>query len=303
MMEAQVQRFRRLFDAARHVVVLTGAGVSAESGVPTFRGAAGFWRKFDPTLLATPQAFARDPSTVWEWYHWRRSLVAKCKPNAAHYALAAAQERAAAAGRQLNIITQNIDGLHQDAGAKRVVELHGSLWKVCRATSTGQRDGPAWEDRAQPLVPALAGAGDPEAVGGAVIPEDELPRDPATGRLLRPAVVWFNERLEPAVADAVEAALDACDLLVIAGTSSVVYPAAGYAPHVAARGAAVVEVNLDPTDNTSVCALAFHGKAGELLPRLLGVEDDARVAAAVKEAAAAAAAAAAEQQQVEQQAA
>lgn len=232
-------------------------------------------------MLATPTAFVRDPSTVWEFYHWRREVVSRCQPNPAHVALAAFERRAAAAGQAFTLVTQNIDRLHQAAGSSRVVEMHGSLWDVCVATPAGFRD-PAkqpWEDRRQPLVPALAGTGAPDG-SAADIPVDELPHD-EQGRLLRPGVVWFNENLDEATVDAIEEELAACDLLLIIGTSSVVFPAAGYAPEVARRGAPVVEINLEPTDNSSICSLTFQGRAGELLPELLGVSDEPDVAAAV----------------------
>lgn len=273
------QRFAKLLAGARHVAVLTGAGVSAESGVLTFRASHSLWRKYDPAMLATPQAFARDPATVWEFYHHRREVAAACRPNAAHYAIAAFQRRAAAEGKRVSVLTQNVDGLHTDAGTRGVVELHGSLWKFCRATSMGFKDGPCWEDRTQPLVPALEGRGDPDAAGGDLAEED-LPHD-ASGRLLRPGVVWFSENLDEAVADQVEDVVESCDLMVIAGTSAVVYPAAGYAPHVSDRGVPVVEVNLEPTSNSRLCELTFKGPAGLLLPRLLGVQDDERVRAAM----------------------
>ncbi|GBF92617.1 hypothetical protein Rsub_05231 [Raphidocelis subcapitata] len=272
-------RFSALLAKARNIAVLTGAGVSAESGVPTFRGSSGLWRKYDPEMLATPQAFARDPSLVWEFYHYRRAVAAAARPNAAHFALAAFQRRAATEGVSVELITQNVDGLHQAAGSPGVVELHGSVWNVCRASPTGHKAGPCWEDRTQPLVPALEGCGDPNGPG-VDIPEEDLPHD-AEGRLLRPGVTWFNENLDEAVAERVEKVLDACDLFLIAGTSAVVYPAAGYAPHVAARGKPVVEVNLEPTGNSRVCALTFKGRAGLLLPRLLGVQDDGAVRAAM----------------------
>ncbi|WIA29215.1 hypothetical protein OEZ86_011726 [Tetradesmus obliquus] len=276
-------QFRQLLAQAKRVVVLTGAGVSAESGIPTFRGAGGLWRKYDATMLATPQAFARDPSLVWEFYHYRREVVSRCRPNPGHVSLAAYERKAAAQGQHFVLITQNIDRLHQAAGSANVVEMHGSLWDVVGATAAGFRDParPPWEDRRQPLVPALAGSGSPDGQP-ADIPVEELPHDDQ-GQLLRPGVVWFNENLDDAVIDRIEDELDEADLLLIIGTSSVVYPAAGYAPQVAQRGVPVVEINLEPTDNSRVCRMSIQGRAGELLPELLGVADDAAVAAAVAE--------------------
>ncbi|KAF8072976.1 sirt5 [Scenedesmus sp. PABB004] len=284
-MAAAAAQVRALLSAARSVVVLTGAGVSAESGIPTFRGEGGWWRKYDATTLATPQAFARDPSSVWEFYHYRREVTARCAPNPAHVALAAFERRAAAEGRRFTLVTQNIDRLHHDAGSRAVIELHGSLWDVVAATPGGGRDPatPPREDRTQPLVPALAGTGDPDGQA-ADIPIEDLPHD-GEGRLLRPGVVWFEEPLDDRVLDAVEEALDGADLLLVVGTSSVVWPAAGFAPQVAARGVPVVEVNLEPTNNSAACTHSLQGRAGELLPGLLGVADEPDVAAAVAAAA------------------
>lgn len=128
--------FKRHFNKAKHIVVLTGAGISAESGVPTFRGAGGLWRKYESTRLATPEAFAANPSLVWEFYHYRRELVLTKSPNAAHFALAKAEDQLKSEGRQLVVITQNVDGLHIRAGSKNVIELHGNLYKVCRICLT-----------------------------------------------------------------------------------------------------------------------------------------------------------------------
>lgn len=276
------QKFQQLLSGAKRVAVLTGAGVSAESGIPTFRGAGGLWRKYDATMLATPQAFVRDPSLVWEFYHWRREVVSKCCPNAGHLALAAYERKAQQLGQQFTIITQNIDRLHQAAGSRNVIEMHGSLWDVCVATPGGFRDPgkTPWEDRRQPLVPALADSGSPDGQP-ADIPVEDLPHD-EQGRLLRPGVVWFHENLDDHVLDSIEHVLDETDLLLIIGTSSVVYPAAGYAPQVAQRGVPVVEINLEPTDNSRVCRMSIQGKAGALLPELLGVQDDPVVAAAMQ---------------------
>lgn len=279
-MEMATKQFQQLLSQAKRVVVLTGAGVSAESGIPTFRGEGGLWRKYDATMLATPQAFVRDPSQVWEFYHWRREVVSRCSPNAGHYALAAAEQRARQQGIDFQVITQNIDRLHQAAGSSNVIEMHGSLWDVCFATPGGFRDPvrPPWEDRRQPLVPALAGTGDPQGQP-ADIPIEDLPHQ--DGKLLRPGVVWFNENLDDGVLDSIDDVLDNTDLLVIVGTSSVVYPAAGYAPQVAQRGVPVVEINLEPTGNSGVCSLSIQGKAGQLLPQLFGVQDDPKVLAAL----------------------
>lgn len=227
--------------AARRVTVLTGAGVSAASGVPTFRGPGGLWRQFRPEQLATPQAFARDSRLVWEWYAWRRERIAGCEPNAAHLALA----RWSRVLPNFTLITQNVDGLHERAGTRNVVRFHGSIWEL----SCWNRCGTAsWRDERVPFP-------------------DLPPRCPACGGLARPAVVWFGEPIDRDVLDASEAALN-CDLLVVAGTSSVVYPAAGLVDAAAARGAFTVEINPAITDASDRVRLSFRAPAEVLLPRL-----------------------------------
>ncbi|PSC69521.1 NAD-dependent deacylase sirtuin-mitochondrial-like [Micractinium conductrix] len=274
-------QFQAALAAAKSVVVLTGAGVSAESGIPTFRGADGLWRNFDPGELATQQAFLRRPSLVWEFYSWRREVAAACRPNCAHHAIAALERRLAARHASFTLVTQNVDRLHQEAGSNNVVELHGSIWDVCVAGRGARKAGPCWEDRCQPLAPSLAGRGAPDgdASPAADLPLEQLPRD-ASGRLLRPGVVWFGEALDPAVLKAAEEATASCDLFITAGTSAVVYPAAGFAEAAAERGAAVAEFNLEPTPATDLCHWQFRGKAGDLLPAAFRVE--AEVAGAMQ---------------------
>eukprot|EP00884_Botryococcus_braunii_P004074 jgi/Botrbrau1/13668/Bobra.0378s0002.1 len=271
-----ITEFQQALVCSKHVMILTGAGVSAESGIPTFRGAGGLWRAWDATALATPQAFARSPSLVWEFYHWRREVVSKAKPNPAHYALAAFQRQAQARGQKVSLVTQNIDRLHQAAGSKDVVELHGSLWDVCRATKLGHRDKsrPCWEDRRQPLVPALEGKGAPSPdTPNANIPVSELPHDEG-GHLLRPGVVWFGEALEVDTLDRAFRALEECDFFMTIGTSSVVTPASTFAERACQRGVPVAEFNLEPSGATDICQYIFQGKAGELLPAALRVEKE-----------------------------
>ncbi|KAL4433458.1 hypothetical protein ABPG77_010311 [Micractinium sp. CCAP 211/92] len=267
---------------------LAGAGASAESGIPTFRGAGGLWRSFPPEALATPQAFARRPSLVWEFYSWRREVVAACRPNRAHHALAALERRLAADGRgaSFTLITQNVDRLHKAAGSSHIIELHGSIWDVCRAGRGGRKASRCWEDRTQPLCPALAGRGAPDgdASPAADIPLGLLPHD-AEGHLLRPGVVWFNEQLDPSVLAAAEEATASCDLFITAGTSAVVYPAAGFAQSAAANGATVAEFNLEATPHASFCKFAFQGRAGDLLPAAFGVEAEVEAAMRAQQAA------------------
>jgi NAD-dependent deacetylase len=213
----------RRLRAARRVTILTGAGVSAASGIPTFRGDGGLWKHYRAEDLATPGAFARDPATVWEWYDWRRALIRAASPNAAHEVIA--QWTREKPGTTL--ITQNVDGLHERAGSVNVIRLHGSIWQLkCWTPCDDGRDG--WTDESVPLAP---------------LP----PRCPHCGALARPGVVWFGESLDPAV---LRGAMDACDcdLFLTIGTSSVVYPAAGLVPEARRRGAFTVEINPDATE-------------------------------------------------------
>jgi NAD-dependent deacetylase len=224
------------------VVVLTGAGVSAESGVPTFRGEDGLWRNFRAEDLATPGAFARDAKLVWEWYQWRRELIASCRPNPAHEFLSRLER---ASRGDFLLVTQNVDGLHRLAGSTKLVEVHGNIWEV-RCTSCGS----SREDRTLPF-PELP------------------PRCDACGGLLRPGVVWFGEALpEEAIARALAAA-EACDLMLVVGTSAVVYPVA-YLPQLAkSAGAYIIEVNPAETPLTALANESWHGKAAEVLGGLL----------------------------------
>lgn len=222
------------------MVVLTGAGVSAESGVPTFRGPGGLWRQYRPEDLATPEAFARDPRLVWEWYAWRREVIAPLRPNAAHRALASLEARTP----EFLLATQNVDGLHTAAGSRRLVELHGTIWRL-RCT-------------------ACAHSGDDRRV-----PLPEVPPRCACGELLRPDVVWFGEALpEGPVTEAFEAARQAEAVLVV-GTSSLVYPAAALPQVARAAGAFVIEVNPEPTPLTALADLSLRGPAAAIVPAIV----------------------------------
>jgi NAD-dependent deacetylase len=207
----------------RSVAVLTGAGISAESGVPTFRGEDGLWRNYRAENLATPDAFYHDPQLVWEWYDWRRGLIADCRPNAAHHTLAHIERHF----EDWTLITQNVDGLHQMADSRSVVELHGSIWRM-RCTQGCQAP---WEDRTVPL-----------AVAGGV-----LPRCTRCGSLARPDVVWFGESLPGEALAAALAAAQRCQVMLVVGTSAVVHPAASLPLLALRRGAYVVEINPQPT--------------------------------------------------------
>jgi NAD-dependent deacetylase len=227
--------------SARHVTVLTGAGISADSGVPTFRGADGLWRNFRAEDLATPDAFERDPRLVWEWYNWRRELIATKRPNPAHIALVELERRTR---DTFWLITQNVDGLHQTAGSQRLSEIHGNIWKV-RCTGCGVIS----DNREVPLP---------------ILPTCRLCQ-----ALLRPHIVWFGESLREEDLRCCDEALQSCDLFLVIGTSGVVYPAAGFASVAKERGAFVIEINLEGTPQSNLVDLSLQGRAKDLLPLLL----------------------------------
>ena len=227
--------------AARHIAVLTGAGVSAESGIPTFREAqVGLWAQYRPEDLATPEAFERNPRVVWDWYAWRGELVRRARPNPGHYALAEMQRRVS----QFTLITQNVDGLHQLAGSTEVVELHGNLLR-----SKCSRENIVVDQRA--------------ATG------ETPPRCPRCGAYLRPDVVWFGEGLPPAALEAAAQAANTCDVFFSIGTSGLVEPAASLARAAWRRGAVVVEVNPAITPLTSRASFVLPGASGKILPALI----------------------------------
>ncbi|MDQ6830712.1 MAG: NAD-dependent deacylase [Gemmatimonadota bacterium] len=249
MSTSLVDDARAMLAKARSIAVLTGAGISAESGVPTFRGAGGLWKDFRAKELATPQAFARDPRLVWEWYGWRRETIAGCAPNAAHRALAAA----AVARDDISIITQNVDGLHAAAAAVHErampIELHGSIYRV-RCTRCEHRA----EDRG--MVDATS--------------RESLPACPSCGALMRPDIVWFGESLDPDVLDRGESAAMDADVCLVVGTSGVVHPAAGLAAMTKRAGGRVIEVNPDVTPITAIADVTIRGGAASIIPGILG---------------------------------
>ena len=237
-------RARDALASARSIAVLTGAGISAESGIPTFRDAmAGLWSRFRPEDLATPEAFLRDPKTVWEWYAWRRDRVEGVTPNAGHAALARLEEQALRRGAQFTLVTQNVDGLHRAAGSRDIVELHGNIRRV-KCFDRGHT-AQSWP-RDVPGPPPCAVCGSP----------------------LRPDVVWFGEMLPAGAIEAAVAAAKRCDVFMSIGTSGLVEPAASL-PFVALEsGATVIEVNPEPTPLTHRATIALAGPAGIVLPRL-----------------------------------
>jgi NAD-dependent deacetylase len=234
-------RLVRALRAARRLVALTGAGISAESGIPTFRDAqTGLWSRFRPEELATADAFRRNPQLVWDWYAWRRGLVAGAAPNAGHRALVRLAGRVPA----LTLVTQNVDGLHQRAGSADVIELHGNIHRSkCFAEDIVIAEAPDTSERP--------------------------PRCPRCGGPLRPDVVWFGESLPPRALERAEAAARECDLLFSIGTSGAVFPAAQLPLTALQAGAALVEINKDPTPLTRVATYSLCGAAGAILPALL----------------------------------
>jgi NAD-dependent deacetylase len=229
-----------LRDAGR-VVALTGSGISAESGVPTFREAqTGLWERYDPQELATPEAFARDPHLVWEWYEWRRNLVAKAEPNPGHRALAELERRIP----NFTLVTQNVDGLHERAGSRNVIELHGNILR----SKCSLEDEVAQPEEHDDSVP---------------------PRCARCGAFLRPDVVWFGEMLPAGALEAASQAARGCELFLSIGTSSLVYPAAALPYEALENRATLVEVNPSETPLTPHADYSLRGPSGEVLPKLL----------------------------------
>ena len=230
-----------LLREASRLVALTGAGVSQESGLRTFRDAqTGLWSQYKPEELASPQAFARDPKLIWDWYAWRREAVKGVRPNPGHYALVEIEKRAP----HFTLVTQNVDGLHRMAGNRHVLELHGNIQRVRCADC--YRVAETWEE-------------DTESV----------PRCQECGGLLRPDVVWFGEALpRDQLEEAVHAARS-CEVFFSIGTSGVVQPAASLAFAAHNHGAVVVEVNTELTPLTPKVNYALQGQSGEILPQLV----------------------------------
>ncbi|XP_016913637.1 NAD-dependent protein deacylase sirtuin-5, mitochondrial [Apis cerana] len=262
-----MKSFREIVANAKNVLILTGSGISAESGIPTFRGAGGFWRKYPAENLATPIAFAENPSLVWEFYEYRRRVALEAKPNKAHEAIAIFQDRYLKEGKNVTIITQNIDELHQRAGAKNVVELHGSLFKT-RCTFCHE----VVKNTNIPICPALKGKGSPDPnIMSSDIPKEDLPHCQKCKNILRPHIVWFGENLDDYIMQQAHIAVENCDVCLVIGTSSIVYPAAMFAPYVAQHGIPVAEFNLETTPATSYFEYHFQGPCTVTVPEALGL--------------------------------
>jgi NAD-dependent deacetylase len=227
---------------------LTGAGISAESGVPTFRGQQGLWKKFRPEQLATMEAFLSNPDVVWEWYNWRRELISEVKPNPGHYALKDLEEFFT----EFTLITQNVDNLHRVVGSSRVLELHGNIYH----NKCAECDQPVDNDL---------------AIDPAAIPACEK-----CGGQVRPDVVWFGEMLPGDIMEAAFADAEKADVFLTVGTSALVQPAASL-PLIAKRaGATLIEINPERTPLTDHADFSFQAKSGEVLPRLISALKDRR---------------------------
>jgi NAD-dependent deacetylase len=245
MTEDDLERAAQWLKLAERVCVLTGAGVSAESGVPTFRASDGLWEGHRIEDVASPEGWKRNPAVVWKFYNARRANVREVKPNPGHHALVEMEKRW---GDRFTLVTQNVDGLHLDAGSINVLEIHGSL-RQTRCLGCG----------------AVTNRG--------LEPLSDAPECPQCRDRLRPHIVWFGEGLPPEVWDAALLAAHECDVLLVVGTSAVVHPAASLIPiskrHKAVP-AKVIEVNLAPTEASAYADVGLYGPSGEVLPKLVG---------------------------------
>lgn len=242
-LEYALDRAARVLGTVERVCVLTGAGVSAESGVPTFRASDGLWEGHHIEDVASPAGFRRDPHLVWNFYNARRANVKTVQPNPGHHALVTLEDRW---GDRFTLVTQNVDGLHRAAGSRNVLEIHGSLYRT-RCTACG------------------------EVHDQGLSPLPELP-ECHCGALLRPDIVWFHENLPVDIWERAMTAAHDCDVLLVVGTSAVVHPAASLVP-IAKRGrspgATVIEVNLTRTEASAMADIGLYGPSGQVLPKLV----------------------------------
>ncbi len=238
MVKNLIQAAAEIIKESKYLIALTGAGISKESNVPTFRGEDGLWRNYNAMELATPAAFANNPSLVWEWYSWRQGLIAECEPNPAHNILVKWEEK----GILKTLITQNVDGLHRRAGSQNVLEVYGDLWalKCVSCNYVGRSNAPA--------------------LG--------IPPCPQCASHLRPDVVWFGESLDAGIIDQVYIELNKADACLVVGTSALVQPSASFPLIVKKRGGQLVEVNVEETSLTGVVDVHLLGMAGKILPSL-----------------------------------
>lgn len=234
----KIQEAAELLKTADRVAVLTGAGISAESNVPTFRGKDGLWKNFRAEELATLEAFQANPAFVWEWYGYRQQIILKCEPNPAHYTLAEMEKHF----REFTLITQNVDGLHERAGSKKILEMHGNIFKArCMKENT---------------------------VTDFVLEEEPVPKCKKCGALLRPHIVWFGETLDPDVLEESFTLASKSDLFLVIGTSALVQPAASLPIIAVESDIPVIEINLESTPLSAYMTVSIQGKAGEVLPEI-----------------------------------
>lgn len=241
----------RILREAKHPLFLSGAGISAESGIPTFRGAEGLWKSFRAEELATPEAFRRDRALVWEWYNWRKRLISEKQPNPAHHAMV----RIASKLPSLLSVTQNVDGFHALAGLSGILEMHGNIFRArCTACNS---------------VFEMRGDVTPDTPCSGPVLSSPNGRIEGCGRNeLRPDIVWFGEQLPGEVLDKIYERLRVCDAILVVGTSGQVYPAAGFAVEVRRREGHVIEINIEDGHKAYARDVYIRGKAGDILPQI-----------------------------------
>ena len=242
-----IEEAAKLLVRSRFAIAFTGAGISAESGVPTFRGFNGLWKKYRPEELATPEAFWKNPRLVWEFYMWRMNLIRKAKPNDAHYALAELERM----GILKAVITQNVDDLHREAGTKNLIELHGNIFRV-KCTSCSYREYLKESGRVDDFLQ-----------------EKDVPKCPNCGSLLRPDVVWFGEALPEDTLDKAFRLAERGQVCIVIGTSGIVYPAAYIPQIVKERGGTIIEINVEKSGITPIADIFLRGKAGEVMDKIV----------------------------------
>ncbi len=236
--EKSLDTAARIAAESKSLVILTGAGVSAESGIPTFRGENGLWKNYRPEELATPEAFRNHPALVWEWYNFRKNLISEKSPNPAHYAITELQHLLP----DVSLITQNVDSLHNVAGTINLIEMHGNIFRA-RCTNCGKTMEYRRTEDNSPVCSFCYGA-------------------------LRPDIVWFGEMLDPVIVSKIESVLYHADTMIIAGTSGAVYPAAGYTDYLLRRNKTVIEINTEKSGREAEKYLMLTGKAGDIFPEL-----------------------------------
>lgn len=265
-----INSFKSILNSSKNILVLTGAGVSAESGIPVFRGPGGFWNNHNAMELATVNAFQRSPSLVWGFYNFRRKIAFNAKPNKAHVALAKLEkEFEESPGRKMTLITQNVDGLHVRAGSKNIIQLHGALDQVkctnpnCRVITLNMN---------VPITPAFSNdeMSNEELAG---IQFSELPKCQLCNSLVRPHILWFGESYNHNVLARCGDLAEQCDLCILVGTSMTVYPANQFALTVADSGRTVAEFNLNPEASKDNFKFFFSGPCGITLPHALGYDN------------------------------